>query len=104
MRIGEFQSLIESIYFEKDKDRGISTNFMWLAEEVGELSRALRRVPSINDDDRANLEEEFADVFAWLCTLASLSGVNMEKAVQKYAQGCPRCASIPCSCPERRKS
>ena len=50
----------------------------WLhfSEEVGELARALAR-----NDDRANLEEEFADVIAWLCTLANINDVDLAAAV-----------------------
>lgn len=60
---------------------------MWFMEEVGELATALHE----NDPkqrasraQRANLEEEFADVLAWLCTLANINGVDLTKAVGKY--------------------
>lgn len=97
MRVRDFQRLIEEIYGEKDGSRGTAGTFMWLAEEVGELSRALRR------GDRPNLEEEFADVFAWLASLASIHGVDLgEAAERKYADGCPRCHDKPCRCDERR--
>ena len=67
---------------------------MWLAEEVGELASALRR------GTREAKEEEFADVLAWLCSLANLHGIDVEKAVAaKYAGGCPRCRKVPCACP-----
>ena len=93
MRLSEFQKLIEEIYFEKDSSRGVEGTYMWFAEEVGELTRALRR------DDQDNLEEEFADVLAWLSTLASLRGIDLEAAAKKkYAKGCPYCESVPCSC------
>ena len=92
MRISEFQKLIERTYFERDSARGLGGTFMWFSEEVGELATALRR------NDRKNLHEEFADVFAWLCTLASLAGVSMEDAVAKYANGCPGCGHVPCRC------
>lgn len=93
MDIRDFQKRIEEIYFEKDQSRGLHGTYMWFAEEVGELTRALRR------DDRENLEEEFADVLAWLSTLASIKGVDLEAAaVRKYADGCPYCSSVPCSC------
>jgi len=92
MRISEFQELIERTYFERDSARGLGGTFMWFSEEVGELATALRR------KDQKNLHEEFADVFAWLCTLASLAGVSMEDAVSKYADGCPGCGRIPCRC------
>lgn len=89
-----FQKLIEDIYFERDSARGLEGTTLWFVEEVGELVRALRR------GERDNLEEEFADVYAWLATLASISELNLEKvARQKYAKGCPRCEGTPCACP-----
>ena len=88
-----FQGLIERIYFERDRKRGVEGTLLWFVEEVGELVRAIRR------REPENLEEEFADVFAWLATLASLHGVDLEKLGQKkYADGCPRCRNVPCSC------
>jgi NTP pyrophosphatase (non-canonical NTP hydrolase) len=92
--IAQFQQLIRQVYFDKDSRRGVDGTFRWLVEETGELARAVRR------DDRANLEEEFADVFAWLASLASLTGVDLEAAIDKYRQGCPKCHSTPCHCVE----
>jgi len=51
---------------------------MWFVEEVGELATALA------GNDEKNKAEEFADVFAWLCTLANISNVDVEKACAKY--------------------
>ncbi|HVE91666.1 MAG TPA: MazG nucleotide pyrophosphohydrolase domain-containing protein [Actinomycetota bacterium] len=94
MDIATFQQQIERIYLVRDRERGAARTFAWLVEEVGELSRALR------GEDRENLEEEFADVFAWLASLASLVGVNLETvAASRYGAGCPKCGSAPCSCP-----
>jgi NTP pyrophosphatase (non-canonical NTP hydrolase) len=96
VKITEFQRLIESIYGEKDMARGTAGTFMWFVEEVGELARALKQ------GDRAELEMEFADVFAWMATLASMHGVDLaEAAGKKYADGCPRCHSTPCACREQ---
>lgn len=95
MTIREFQQLIERIYGAKDGARGTAGTFMWFTEEVGELSRALRR------GRREELEAEFADVLAWLSTLASLHGVDLQAAAAgKYAEGCPRCGATPCRCSE----
>ena len=91
----EFQQRIEAIYGARDRARGLAGTFMWFAEEVGELSRALR------GGDRRNLAEEFADVLAWLVTLASLEGVDVAAAARKYARGCPRCRRTPCACAHR---
>ena len=92
MKIGEFQKLIEQIYFEKDSARGVDGTFRWFVEEVGELARCLR------SEDTKKRNEEFADVFAWLVSLASLSGVDMATSTEKYRNGCPKCHKIPCQC------
>ncbi len=93
MTIREFQRAIEAIYLTKDRERGIPANVAWLVEEVGELSRALRK------GSAAEAEEEFADTLAWLCTIASIAGVDLEAvAARKYASGCPKCGQTPCVC------
>ena len=97
MTLDEFQKRIERIYFERDNARGVSGTFMWFLEEVGELAHALRA------DDRENLSEEFADVLAWLSTLASISGVRLKDAARRYADGCPYCGHAPCTCPRTNK-
>jgi len=93
MKITAFQKLIEEIYFERDSARGLAGTHMWFCEEVGELTRALRR------GQQDELEGEFADVLAWLATLASIAGIDLEAAARKkYEKGCPRCESTPCAC------
>jgi NTP pyrophosphatase (non-canonical NTP hydrolase) len=94
----QFQSLIREMYFDKDETRGIDGTFMWLMEEVGELATALREG---NDDDKS---EEFADVLAWLTTIANVAGVDLAHAVQeKYGSGCPGCHGLVCICPDEGK-
>ena len=93
MRIQDFQRRIEAIYSARDSARGLAGTHMWFCEEVGELTRALRR------GERQELAGEFADVLAWLATLASISGVDLEAAArEKYEAGCPRCSRTPCAC------
>jgi NTP pyrophosphatase (non-canonical NTP hydrolase) len=79
-------------YMERDSERGRDATFRWLTEEVGELAKALRR------GDRANLEHEFGDVLAWLLSLANIEGVDLESAMERYADGCPKCGASPCGC------
>ncbi|MBN1508320.1 MAG: hypothetical protein JW955_15840 [Sedimentisphaerales bacterium] len=81
MQISEFQRLIARKYKKRDKERGVPRTFLWFIEEVGELATALA------SRDKANTEEEFADVFAWLCTLANITDVNLERACGKYTSG-----------------
>jgi len=78
MRIKDFQAFISERYEKTDRERGVPKTFMWFMEEVGELSTALA------SDDKENQVEEFADVLAWLCTLANISDVDLEKAIEKY--------------------
>ena len=87
LTIAAFQSLIREKYHKTDAARGTPGTFMWLVEEVGELATALQNnAPgkSPTPEHRANLEEEFADVFAWLMTLANINAVDMEAALKKY--------------------
>jgi NTP pyrophosphatase (non-canonical NTP hydrolase) len=93
MHIREFQQLIERMYSDKDRRRGSAKTFLWLAEEVGELASALAK-----GDDRENLSAEFADVLAWLVTLANVEGVDLEEAIKKFTAGCPGCGQAVCRC------
>lgn len=77
MEISEAQQLIRRAYYERDSRRGLYATFTWLVEEVGELANALL------EGDRDNMEEEVADVFAWLLSVANLLGIDVEKAFKK---------------------
>ena len=90
--LAAFQANIDAIYGAKDAARGVPETYMWFVEEVGELGRAIRK------GERENLREEVSDVLAWLTTLASLTGIDLEDAAARYSDGCPRCAATPCSC------
>jgi NTP pyrophosphatase (non-canonical NTP hydrolase) len=84
MTIIEFQKLIKNRYFATDSARGVAKTFLWFSEEFGELAQALAKYER-GDADMENLSEEFADVFAWLTTLANITGIDLTKAVHsKY--------------------
>lgn len=98
MTLRELQSLIDTMYSRKDEARGIDGTFMWLMEEVGELAAALRE--GSHDDKMA----EFADVLAWLATIANIADVDLSAAVaKKYGEGCPGCGQLVCTCPDEGK-
>jgi NTP pyrophosphatase (non-canonical NTP hydrolase) len=98
MTLTEWQQLIRDQFGEKDARRGIPGNFMWFLEEVGELSAALR------SETVENQNLEFADVLAWLMSLANTAGVDLDAAMQrKYGTGCPRCSRTPCTCAASEK-
>ena len=92
MTVTEFQRHIEEIYLTRDRARGLEGTFMWFVEEVGELATALR------EGTDQEISNEIADVFAWLSTIASIKGIELDAAAQKYARGCPACAATPCRC------
>lgn len=96
--IRQFQTLIRDMYLEKDLARGVDGTFMWLMEEVGELAAALR-----NGTHEERLGE-FADVIAWLATIANVVGVDLSQAVmRKYGSGCPGCGGFLCTCDGQEK-
>ena len=93
LHISEFQEMMRCLYYHGDSKRGIEGTFDWLVDEVRELSEALSK------DDKEELKREFADVIAWLASLANVVGVNLEKAaLSKYDGKCPRCRRSPCQC------
>ncbi len=98
LSIADLQRHIHKMYYEKDIARGVDGTFMWLMEEIGELASALR------GDDRQNLAEEFADVIAWLTTIANVADIDLNAALlAKYGRGCPGCSRLVCQCPDSGK-
>jgi NTP pyrophosphatase (non-canonical NTP hydrolase) len=94
----ELQRLIRDTYGAKDEQRGVDGTFMWFMQEVGELATALR---GGTHDERVL---EFADVLAWLTTMANTAGVDLDEAVRrKYGGGCPGCGRTPCGCAPAEK-
>jgi NTP pyrophosphatase (non-canonical NTP hydrolase) len=93
MHISEFQTMMRQIYFHHDSKRGARGTYLWLVEEVEELGEAVK------GKDKKALENEFADVLAWLASLANVVDIDLEKAaLAKYNQKCPKCGRAPCEC------
>ena len=94
MQIREFQGLMRQLYFKRDCERGIMGTFDWLVDEIEELGEEIRK-----GTDHEATEKEFADVIAWLSSLANIIGIDLEKAaMQKYNYKCPKCQCSPCQC------
>ena len=93
VHIKEFQEMMRQIYFHRDSERGAQGTFNWLVEEVDELREAM------SQGDAKALRNEFADVLAWLASLANVVNIDLEEAaLQKYSGKCPKCLQIPCNC------
>jgi NTP pyrophosphatase (non-canonical NTP hydrolase) len=94
----DFQGLIREMYYEKDCERGATGTFLWFMEEVGELASAVR------NGTKEELRGEFADVLAWLTTIANVLEIDLTQAVaEKYGSGCPGCGKYVCECPNSGK-
>ena len=79
-------------YGERDRARGRFATVAWLAEELGELSRAVRK------GTPEQQLHELGDVLAWLASLANQLGLPLDEAAARYADGCPKCQRSPCVC------
>lgn len=78
MQIDEFQQLMDRLYGEADRERGMPSTVAWLCEEVGELAQAVRK------GTRDQQLHELGDVLAWLASLANQLGLSLEEAAQRY--------------------
>lgn len=90
MTIAGFQQHIRDKYYATDHARGTAGTFMWLIEEVGELVTALHKAAGEGGETSGgdDLPGEFADVFAWLCTLANINDIDLEAVIRaKYFEG-----------------
>jgi NTP pyrophosphatase (non-canonical NTP hydrolase) len=97
MNIREFQEMMYQLYFQKDSTRGATGTYNWLVDEVGELGEALKTA------DKKTMEKEFADVIAWLASLANVANIDLETAaLEKYNHKCPKCGRSPCQCTLQR--
>lgn len=96
MDIRDFQNLVDKMYSDRDRARGSAATFLWLIEEIGELASALA------DGTTEEKATEFADVLAWLATLANIEEIDLADALRrKYAGGCPGCGEMTCVCNEK---
>lgn len=98
MDLDELQRTIAATYGAQDRERGVDGTFGWFVEEIGELSRAIRR------QGHEQRVVEFSDVLAWLVTLADMTGVDLAEAARRYEHGCPKCGSSPCVCGQQDPS
>jgi len=83
VEISAFQQLMEDVYGQADRARGMPATVAWLAEEVGELAQAVRKG---TPDQQLH---ELGDVFAWLCSLANQLDLSLEDAAQRYVDDPP---------------
>ena len=85
--------MMKNLYFHRDSNRGLKGTYKWFLDEVAELGEA------IEEKDLEAAEREFADVIAWLASLANITGIDLEKAaLEKYMGRCPKCKKAPCQC------
>ena len=83
MKLSEVQELVEALYGEADRERGIAPTVAWLCEEMGELAQAVRKG---SPDEQLH---ELGDVLAWLASLANQMGLSLDDAMQRYVTDLP---------------
>ncbi|HAQ04624.1 MAG: MazG nucleotide pyrophosphohydrolase domain-containing protein [Acidimicrobiales bacterium] len=83
MDLNQLQNLMENLYGEDDRNRGLPSTVAWLCEEVGELAQAVRK------GSRENQLHELADVLAWLASIANQLDLSLETAMERYVENPP---------------
>ena len=83
MELNELQNLMENLYGEDDRDRGLPSTVAWLCEEVGELAQAVRK------GSKEEQLHELADVLAWLASIANQLDLSLETAMERYVMNPP---------------
>ena len=83
MQIAAFQELMDELYGEADRERGVPSTVAWLCEEMGELAQAVRKGTT---DQQLH---ELGDVLAWLASLANQLGLSLEDAADRYVTDPP---------------
>ena len=95
MKIEEAQEMMRKVYWDRDRARGINGTLQRTRDELAELSAAI-----LEREGTKAIEDEFADVFAWLCSLANLLDIDVSEAFyKKYTDACSKCEQSPCTCP-----
>ncbi len=84
MEISAFQDLMDDLYGEADRARGVPATVAWLCEELGELAQAVRKGST---DEQLH---ELGDVLAWLASLANQLGLSLDQAADRYVVDPPR--------------
>jgi NTP pyrophosphatase (non-canonical NTP hydrolase) len=98
VHISEFQDMMRRLYFHNDSKRGATRTYDWLVDETIELGDALK------SRGKEQLASEFADVIAWLASLANVVNIDLEDAtLSKYDNKCPKCSHSPCQCTFRAR-
>ena len=83
MQLDEVQTLMEDLYGEQDRERGMPATVAWLCEELGELAQAARK------GTKEQQLHELGDVLAWLASLANQLDLSLDDAMARYRENPP---------------
>ncbi len=83
MDLRDFQALMEELYGELDRERGLAASVAWLCEETGELAQAIRK------GTKEQQLHELGDVLAWLSSIANQLDLDLQDAAQRYVDNPP---------------
>ncbi len=83
MNLDDVQVLMEDLYGEADRARGMPATVAWLCEELGELAQAARK------GTKEQQLHELGDVLAWLASLANQLDLSLDDAMARYRENPP---------------
>ncbi len=83
MNLHDFQALMDELYGDVDRERGLAASVAWLCEETGELAQAIRK------GTKQDQLHELGDVLAWLSSIANQLDLQLEDAAQRYVENPP---------------
>ncbi|MBN2048692.1 MAG: hypothetical protein JW750_12675 [Anaerolineaceae bacterium] len=86
--LSDYQQYVHELEVERGFiDQDVLTKCLLLGEEVGELFKSVRKLEGIKLDHASALvngaEEELADVFIFLCSIANHLEIDLEQAFRE---------------------
>ena len=89
---------------QPDIIRDIHLAYLEAGADIVETDTFNAQQVSLTDYGMQELAYEFADVLAWLATIANVAKVDLQQAVlDKYGKGCPGCGQMVCTCGTEEK-
>lgn len=84
--LSDIQEYVHAVGVHRGFDKeSVQDSFMLLAEEIGELAKALRKMHDVkvaNDSAVGKVEHEAADVFWMLLCVCNGLGIDLEQAMR----------------------
>ncbi len=85
--LSDFQKYVHKLEVERGfADKIVLQKCLLLGEEMGELFQAIRKAEKMTIDHNSKfgtIEEELADIFIYICSIANSYNIDLEKAFRE---------------------